>query len=112
MKAKLVRTLVIASVAAGSLLSAGSVASAASSANSPETSAAAIPSCVILTQGDTATDPVRSYANVRSFCTGTYRMRFIWAWTTDGGCFTLAPGDYHGESKPGRAPYVSELRSC
>ncbi|WP_433262361.1 hypothetical protein ACQPZF_29240 [Actinosynnema sp. CS-041913] len=110
MKTNLARSLMITSVAVGSLLSAGSVASAAPVTTTA--TVAAIPSCVILTQGDTTTDPIRSYANVRSFCAGTYRMRFIWAWTTDGGCFTLAPGDYHGESKPGRGPYVSELRPC
>jgi len=111
MKTNLARSLMITSVVVGSLLSAGSAASAAPATTTTPT-VAAIPSCVILTQGDTTTDPIRSYANVRSFCAATYRMRFIWAWTTDGACFSLASGDYHGESKPGRAPYVSELRPC
>ncbi|MGW6929698.1 hypothetical protein ACWGE0_06475 [Lentzea sp. NPDC054927] len=71
-----------------------------------------IPTCVKLTEGETTKTPVRSYANVRSSCLGTYRMRFIWAWADDGECFTLEPGGYHGESKLGRAAYVSELREC
>ncbi|MET9552301.1 hypothetical protein [Streptomyces sp. NPDC006645] len=73
----------------------------------------AAPSCVHLSQADYIRDGQhRSLATAKNNCSHSVRIRMIWAGTTDGRCFSLNPGQEHGESKPGTGPYVSELRDC
>lgn len=113
MKFNFVRTLVITGLAAGGLVTGVAAASAAPMSAAPTTTISEIPTCVLLAQTDYIRDgQTRSLANAKNNCSYTVRLRMIWAHTTDGACFGLAPGQDHGESKPGYGPYVSELRSC
>ncbi|MCZ4123649.1 hypothetical protein [Streptomyces sp. H39-S7] len=118
MKSHFIRTVVIAGFAAGGLFASVATATAApvSAVAAPTASPASVssaPTCVYLYQTDYIRDgKYRSLANAKNNCTYPIRTRMIWVGTTDGGCFSLNPGQDHGESKPGTAPYVSELRDC
>jgi len=110
MRSEFLRTLIVAGLAAGGL--AAGVATASAAPASPAGVSAA-PSCIYLYQTDYIRDDQwRSLANAKNNCSYPVRIRMIWAHTTDGSCFSLNPGQDHGESKPGTAPYVSELRNC
>jgi hypothetical protein len=120
MRSNFIRTVAITGLAAGGLFASAATATAtaapASAVAAPSASPVGIsaaPSCVYLYQTDYIRDgQYRSLANARNDCGYTIRTRMIWVGTTDGACFSLAPGESHGESKPGTRPYVSELRDC
>ncbi|MEV8425683.1 hypothetical protein [Streptomyces niveus] len=118
MRFNLVRTAAVAGLAAGVLLTGvpTTTAAPASAVAAPTVSSAVVsaaPTCVHLHQEDYMRDGQwRSLANAKNNCSHAVRIRMIWTGTTDGRCFSLNPGQDHGESKPGRGPYVSELRDC
>lgn len=118
MRLNLIRIVAVASLTAGGLLAGvpTTTAAPASAISAPTASPAGVsaaPSCVHLHQEDYIRDgQYRSLANAKNNCSHSVRIRMIWAGTTDGRCFSLNPGQEHGESKPGTGPYVSELRDC
>jgi hypothetical protein len=75
--------------------------------------AATAPVCFTLAQWDEAVvTGWKSHARSRNECSTTYRVRFIWAWATDGPCTSVPPNWVLTSWRWNKAPYVSEIRSC
>ncbi|WHT16475.1 hypothetical protein N8J89_25460 [Crossiella sp. CA-258035] len=71
------------------------------------------PSCVTLKQWRTGNT---AHAKAVNTCSGTQRVRMIWAWAADGSCVSVPRGYEFTETRGAAAvpprPKVSELRSC
>ena len=82
-----------------------------SAITTPDAESAAVPNCVSLRQWEEeGTFFTRSWARATNNCGRSIRFRMIWAWAGDGSCHSVSRS--WTESRVGKRPYVSELRSC